>query len=72
MILVDTSVWIDFFAGRDLPHVQMLEQLIQADADLALCGIILTKVLQSIANDKQHHAIALKGSLRSAHNSQHL
>ena len=36
MILVDTSVWIDFFAGRDLPQVHLLEYLIQTDADLAL------------------------------------
>jgi hypothetical protein len=57
MILVDTSVWIDFFAGHDLPHVQVLEHLIQTDADLALCGIILTEVLQGIANDKQHQQV---------------
>ncbi len=57
MILVDTSVWIDFFAGRDLPHVQVLEHLIQTDADLALCGVILTEVLQGIANDKQHQQV---------------
>lgn len=57
MILVDISVWIDFFAGRDLPHVQVLEHLIQTDADLALCGVILTEVLQGIANDKQHQQV---------------
>ena len=54
MILVDTSVWIDFFAGRDVPQVQTLEQLIQADADLCICGVILTEALQGIANDRQH------------------
>lgn len=57
LILVDTSVWIDFFAGRDLPHVQLLEQWIQEDADLALCGIILTEVLQGIANNQQHKTV---------------
>lgn len=57
MILVDTSVWIDFFAGRDVAHVHTLEQLIQSDADLALCGVILTEVLQGIANDKQHQLV---------------
>jgi predicted nucleic acid-binding protein len=47
MILVDTSVWIDFFAGRALPQVQTLEHLLQTDADLALCGVVLTEVLQA-------------------------
>ena len=51
MILVDTSVWIDFFAGRDLPHVAVLEQLILDNEDLALCGIILTEILQGIADN---------------------
>lgn len=54
MILVDTSVWIDFFAGRDVPHVHILEQLIQRDADLCISGLILTEVLQGIANDRHH------------------
>lgn len=57
MILVDTSVWIDFFAGRDLPHVQTLEHLLQTDADLALCGIILTEILQGIAADNQYQQV---------------
>ncbi len=57
MILVDNSVWIDFFAGRELPHVIILEQLLQTDADIALCGIVLTEVLQGIANDRQHQTV---------------
>jgi len=48
--LVDTSVWIDFFTGRDLPHVSKLEHLILNDEDLALCGIILTEILQGIGD----------------------
>ena len=54
MILVDTSVWIDFFAGRDLAHVATLEQFIFADEDLALCGVILTEILQGITDDTTH------------------
>ena len=57
MILVDTSVWIDFFAGRDLPHVATLEQFILENEDLALCGIILTEILQGIADDKAHRRV---------------
>lgn len=57
MILVDTSVWIDFFAGRDLPHVATLERLIIDNEDLALCGIILTEILQGIADDTTHRRV---------------
>ena len=27
MVLIDTTVWIDFFAGRELSHVAVLEHL---------------------------------------------
>ena len=57
MILVDTSVWIDFFAGRELPHVTMLEQLTVDNQDLALCGIILTEILQGISTDATYRKI---------------
>jgi len=57
VILVDTSVWIDFFAGRDLAHVATLEQFILADEDLALCGIILTEILQGITDDTAHRRV---------------
>lgn len=49
MILVDTSVWIDFFRGQDLAHVVSLERAIINAEDLALCGLILTEVLQDTA-----------------------
>ncbi|MFZ0133694.1 MAG: PIN domain nuclease [Desulfobacterales bacterium] len=48
MVLIDTTVWIDFFAGRQLPHVAILEHLIQKREDICICGIILTEVLQGI------------------------
>ncbi len=57
MILVDTSVWIDFFAARDLPHVVRLEQLILDNEDLALCGIILTEILQGIGDDSSYRRV---------------
>ena len=57
MILVDTSVWIDFFCGRNLPHVVTLEQFIQENDDLALCGIIFTEILQGIANDSSYKRV---------------
>ena len=54
MILVDTSVWIDYFRAKNAPHVTALEALIQQEADIAICGIILTEILQGISNNKEH------------------
>ena len=48
MVLIDTTVWIDFFAGRQLSHVTALERLIKGREDICICGIILTEVLQGI------------------------
>ena len=51
MVLVDTTVWIDFFADRNEPHVAALQELIENEEDLCLCGIILAEVLQGIRSD---------------------
>lgn len=51
MVLVDTTVWIDFFVGRNEPHVATLHELIENEEDLSLCGIILEEVLQGIRSD---------------------
>lgn len=53
-MLVDTSVWIDFFANRDTSQVDALEHAIVTGADIALCGIILTEILQGIRDDRQY------------------
>ncbi len=52
MILVDTSVWIDFLSGRDTPHRRMLHQLIEKEEDICITEIILTEILQGIRDDR--------------------
>ena len=54
MVLVDTTVWIDFFAARNTPQVSMLEELISDGEDICVCGIVLTEVLQGIRNDARY------------------
>lgn len=54
MMLVDTSVWIDFFAARSTAQVAVLESSIDQKEDLCLCGVVLTEVLQGIRDDKQY------------------
>jgi len=51
MILVDTTVWIDFFAARPVPHVAALETTIKRRENICICGIILAEVLQGIRRD---------------------
>ena len=51
MILVDTSVWIDFLIGKDTPHRRLLHRLIESDEDICITEIILTEILQGIRDD---------------------
>ena len=53
MVLVDTTVWIDFLSGRSHPHVNTLEDLLFNREDLCLCGVVLTEVLQGIREDSE-------------------
>ena len=57
MILVDTSVWIDFLRGRDTVHRRTLHGLIENDEDLCITGIILTEILQGIKDDRVNDEI---------------
>lgn len=53
MILVDTTVWIDFFAGREDSHVLRLEKSLQEGETLCLTGVILAEVLQGIRHERE-------------------
>lgn len=52
MILVDTSVWIDFLRDKRTAHRRTLHKLIENEADISITGIILTEILQGIRKDK--------------------
>src|SRR5450759_2717655 len=56
--IVDTTVWIDFFRGKDIPETEMLQQMLNAGEDICICGVILTEVLQGIREDTEHAAVA--------------
>jgi predicted nucleic acid-binding protein len=53
MILVDTSVWIDLFAGKSSYQVSLLHSLVDKGEDLCTCGVVFTEVLQGIRDDRQ-------------------
>jgi predicted nucleic acid-binding protein len=54
MTMADTTVWIDLFAGRSTPQVAELESLIAGEAEICLCGAILTEVLQGIRDNAEY------------------
>ena len=51
MILVDTSVWIEFFKGTGSSCQHLLHDLIEAEEDVCLADIILAEILQGIRKD---------------------
>jgi predicted nucleic acid-binding protein len=54
MVLVDTTVWIDFFVAKSTSQVAELERLLNEREDICTCGIILTEVLQGIREDEDY------------------
>jgi len=57
MILVDTSVWIDFFHGKQNESSDILFRAIETADDICTNGIIITEVLQGIKVDKEFDRI---------------
>jgi hypothetical protein len=53
MILVDTSVWIEYFKGVENPHTDLLDTSI-IQGSVAIGDLIFLEILQGIRNDKQY------------------
>jgi predicted nucleic acid-binding protein len=53
MILIDTSVWIDFFNGLETVATQLFENLIWSEEDVYISDYILTEVLQGFKVDRE-------------------
>lgn len=45
MVLVDTSIWIDFFQNNDSLHAITLEGLIKDNNRAIICGVVLQEAL---------------------------
>jgi predicted nucleic acid-binding protein len=50
LIVVDTSVWIDFFRDADAPHVDLLALLVERNAAIALTDVVFAELLQGAAD----------------------
>jgi predicted nucleic acid-binding protein len=51
MILVDSSVWIDYFNGMDTWQTELLDRLLKEEP-IIMGDLILTEVLQGFRDDK--------------------
>ena len=54
MILVDTSVWIDFFSLSPGPAGRELHRMIDEAEPFALTGVVVTEILQGLRRDARH------------------
>lgn len=52
MIIVDTTVWIDYLNGAQTPHADWLDTEMQRQR-LGLTDIILCEILQGVKNEDQ-------------------
>ena len=55
MILVDSSVWVDYFNGMACRETDLLDRLL-AEESILTGDLILTEVLQGFERDKDFHA----------------
>lgn len=52
MILVDSSVWVDYFRGADTPQVDLLDGM-PGRTPLAVGDLIVAEVLQGVQDDRE-------------------
>ncbi len=56
MIVVDSSVWIDYFRDADTPQVETLDRLLGSEA-IAVGDLILAEVLQGIDSEREFRTV---------------
>jgi predicted nucleic acid-binding protein len=52
VIVVDSSVWIDFLNGRNVPHVRRLRTVLGAE-EVIVGDLILCEVLQGLDSERE-------------------
>jgi predicted nucleic acid-binding protein len=57
-MVVDSTVWIDFLNGRNLPHVRYLRRSLDA-VEIAIGDLMLCEVLQGLASEREAHEVEL-------------
>jgi predicted nucleic acid-binding protein len=81
VIVVDSSVWIDFLSGRNAPHVRRLRAILGIDevivGDLMLCEVLRGLESEQAARDvlRRFEIVSMAGdaiAVTSARNSRFL
>lgn len=52
MVLVDTSVWVDFVNGYPSPESDALSKLIEERENIATCGLVVAEFLQGLKRER--------------------
>jgi predicted nucleic acid-binding protein len=58
MVMVDTSVWIEFFRRSGTDTAQRIFDLLEAGR-VVVCGPILTELIQGIKTEKEKQAVLI-------------
>ena len=56
MIVVDSSVWIDFLNGRDAPHVRRLQAILGVE-EIIVGDLMLCEVLQGLKDERAARSV---------------
>jgi predicted nucleic acid-binding protein len=61
LILVDTSIWIDFFSSSPGPGGDELRRMVEEVEPIALTGVVVTEILQGLRRDihRMQHFLSL-------------
>jgi predicted nucleic acid-binding protein len=51
-VLVDTSVWADFFNGHPSPGAEALAALLAGEITVCTCGLVVTEVCQGLKRER--------------------
>lgn len=56
-VLIDTSVWIDFFRGAASRENALLKDCLSRRDHIFTAGVIVQEILQGIRDDSQHRSV---------------
>ncbi len=55
-VLVDTSIWVEYFLGKDHEVVEVVKELIRTGR-ATLCGIVLSELLAGVRTKRSQDAL---------------
>lgn len=56
-IIIDTSVWIDFFHGKETEQVKVFSEYLKNNDPIYVCPVIIQEVLQGIKSEKEYSLV---------------